>query len=370
MVAHVGVALVAAVVLVRVLMSAVRTFVIPRDEPTALTRAVFQLVRVPFFAVARRRDRVRGFHLMRAYAPSALLVLPIVWIFTTWLCFGAFYWVLDEGDLRRALEISGSAVTSLGEHTPVTFGGAILAFGEAALGLGLVALLITYLPTIYAAYQRREAQVSLLGVRADTPPSAVGMLRRFQLINAIDDTTELWADWELWFVDVEESHTSMGSLAFFQSGLPNHSWVTASGAVLDAASLLLAAVDVKFEPRAALCVRSGFLALRRIADFFDIPYDPDPAPDDPISITRAEFDAALASLESVGVPLKTDREQAWRDFSGWRVNYDTTLLALCGLVWAPDAAWSGDRAATVSRPPLSRRGGRGQNTRAAHQRSN
>src|SRR5689334_13025402 len=99
-------------------MSAVRTFVIPRDEPTALTRAVFQLVRVPFFAVARRRDRVRGFHLMRAYAPSALLVLPIVWIFTTWLCFAVFFWAVDAGTFGAALEMSGSSVTSLGTHRP------------------------------------------------------------------------------------------------------------------------------------------------------------------------------------------------------------------------------------------------------------
>ena len=98
---------------------------------------------------------------------------------------------------------------------------------------------------------------------------------------------------------------------------------------------MLSSVDVAVEPRAALCLRSGILALRQIADFYDIPHDADPAPDDPISITRAEFDAALDELEEVGVPIKRDRDQAWRDFNGWRVNYDTVLLALCALVWAP-----------------------------------
>jgi hypothetical protein len=361
-------AVIAFVVLVRTVVSAVRSFVVPRDEPTALTRAVFLVLRVPFVAVARRRDHAAQHRIMRAYAPSSLLVLPVLWIFVVWLCFATFFWAIDRSPWRHALEISGSAVTSLGTFNPDTLVSDVLSFGEAALGLGLVALLITYLPTIYAAYQRREREVSLLSVRAGTPPSAVEMIARFQLIGFLDKTEEIWGGWEEWFVDVEESHTSMGSLAHFRSGLPEHSWITASGAVLDTASLLLSAVDVPYEPRAALCIRSGYLALRHVADYFDITYDHNPQPSDPIAIEREEFDNALDRLAAVGVPLKADRDQAWRDFAGWRVNYDQVLLALCALVWAPSAPWSGDRPASFRRPPLTRRGGRGYGTRTAHQR--
>ena len=45
----------------------------------------------------------------------------------------------------------------------------------------------------------------------------------------------------------------------------------------------------------------------------------------------AEFDEVYARLAEAGVPIKPDREQAWRDFAGWRVNYDTVLLTLAGL---------------------------------------
>ena len=82
---------------------------------------------------------------------------------------------------------------------------------------------------------------------------------------------------------------------------------------------------------ANLCLRAGFLALSRIADFFDIPHNAAPQPGDPISVTRAEYDAAVARLAAGGVPLKADREQAWRDFAGWRVNYDAVLILLAGL---------------------------------------
>ena len=84
--------------------------------------------------------------------------------------------------------------------------------------------------------------------------------------------------------------------------------------------------------------------VRSIVDFFGLPHNPNPIPDDPISVTRAEFEAVCDQLESVGVPLKPDRDQAWRDFAGWRVNYDTVLRILAGLTMAPEAPWSSDRA--------------------------
>ena len=64
---------------------------------------------------------------------------------------------------------------------------------------------------------------------------------------------------------------------------------------------------------------------------------------DPISIDRTEFDAAYDRLAAAGLPLKPDRDQCWRDFAGWRVNYDTVLLDLARLTMAPYAPWSSDR---------------------------
>jgi len=131
---------------------------------------------------------------------------------------------------------------------------------------------------------------------------------------------------------------------FFRSPRADRSWVTAAGAVLDAAALTLSVVDTPSDPRAQLCIRAGFLALRSIADFFRFPYPPDPHyPAQPISVSRAEFDAACAELAAQGVPLKADREQAWRDFAGWRVNYDLVLLALARLTMAPPSPWTGER---------------------------
>jgi hypothetical protein len=121
--------------------------------------------------------------------------------------------------------------------------------------------------------------------------------------------------------------------------------VTAAGAVLDSAAIRASVLHVPHTPSAAVCIRAGFNALRAIADYFRIEYDPDPTPDDPISVSRTEFFEVYEALGSVGVPVRPDREKAWRDFVGWRVNYDSVLLALANMTMAPYAPWISDRSA-------------------------
>jgi len=180
------------------------------------------------------------------------------------------------------------------------------------------------------------------------------MLERFWIVDRLDKLDELWVTWEQWFVDIEESHTSFPALVFFRSPQPDHSWVTAAGAVLDAASLILSSVDRPDTPEPQYMIRAGYLALRRVADFFGIPYDPDPPSDDPITIARDEFDEVYDRLAAAGIPVK-ERNQAWKDFAGWRVNYDVVLVALAGLTMAPYAMWSSDRSLSTWRPGFLQR---------------
>ena len=128
--------------------------------------------------------------------------------------------------------------------------------------------------------------------------------------------------------------------------------MTAAGCTLDAAALHASCLDMEREPDAELCIRAGFLCLRYIANFFSISYDPEPSPGDPISISRDEFDEVWQRLAREGLPMKPEPDQAWRDFAGWRVNYDAVLVALARLTMAPPAPWTGDRPAPDPRPPL------------------
>ncbi len=321
-------------------LSAVRAFVLPRSAGDPIARLVsvsirrlFQ-VRLGWAHDFRERDQI-----MALYAPLSLLALPPAWLTLVSLGYMGMFWATGSPTLYDAFKVSGSSLLTLGS--------------EAVLGLILVALPISYLPTMYASFSKREALVTLLETRAGSPPSAVYMFALAYPLGRTDHFTQLWSDWERRFSELDETHPSLPAVAFFRSPHADHSWITAAGAVLDAASLYISTLDLPPNPPAALCIRAGYLALRRICGFFGIRYHPDPHfPAQPISISRAEFDLACDRLRAAGLPLKPDLDQAWIDFAGWRVNYDTTLIALCSLTMAPDAPWSSDRAAPfrVGRP--------------------
>jgi hypothetical protein len=326
------------------LSSAIRNFVLPRSAREPVAFWVFRTMRRLFDLRARRARTYEGRDsVMALYAPISLLMLPVAWLALVLVGYMAVFWALGVRPLALAFKTSGSALLTLGFASVDDPAATAASFSEAAIGLILIALLISYLPTMYSSFSRREAAVTLLEVRAGSPPSAAEMIKRYRRIHGLDRLGDVWEAWETWFVDIEESHTSLGALAFFRSPQSHRSWVTAAGAVLDGASIVVSTVDVPHDPRADLCIRAGFLALRQVADFFDIRHDPNPRPGDPISVARQEFDALYDDLAAAGVPLKPDRDLAWRNFAGWRVNYDTVLLALAALTMAPEAPWSSDR---------------------------
>jgi hypothetical protein len=331
--------------------SAVRTVILPRATSSRLTRLVFLQVRTVFTLWAgpsssyERRDRV-----MALYAPVSLLATLVAWVTSVLAGYTGMFWGLGGRSLRSAFLLSGSSVLTLGFERPYDLPAEVLVFTEAGVGLVLLAMLITYLPSIYQAFSRREASVTALEIRAGTPPSAAVMVERYWILERMDRLTDIWLQWEQWFVELEETHTSFPALVFFRSPQPDHSWVTAAGAVLDGASLILSTVDVPRDVQAEFCIRAGYLSLRRIADYFGIPYEADPQRGDPISIAREEYDEVVAKLEAAGTPLKPDRDKAWLDFAGWRVNYDTVLIVLAGLTMAPYAPWSSDRSIRTMSP--------------------
>ena len=350
---RVAVALAGTALVLWTLLSAIRAVVLPRGDVVALSRFVFVSIRRVFNLITRRaasyeqRDRV-----MALYAPISLLALSATWVVLNLLGFTAIYWGLGVDPLRQAFYESGSSLFTLGFIRPTDLPTSIVAFVEATLGLGLIALLISYLPSIYSAFQRREQLVVLLETRAGQPPSPVTVIRRHHALARLDALTSVWEQWERWFADVEETHTSQPSLPFFRSPLPGRSWITAAGCVLDTTALMASVVNVPRDPQAELCLRSGYLCLRRIADYFGVEYDPDPDPGDPISIDRSEFDAVYQELAEFGVPVRPDKERAWQAFAGWRVNYDIPLLALAGLTMAPYAMWSSDRSLNLALPSV------------------
>jgi hypothetical protein len=325
--------------------SAVRSTVLPRNAEVRLGRLATLIVRVIFeVRVGRNGSYERRDRVMAMLGPLALLLLLALWLLAIFGGFALLYLAGPARSVAGALELSGSSLFTLGTTTAKGLGPNVLTYAEAGIGLLLLALLITYLPSMYGAFSRRERGVGLLRVRAGDPPTAATMLIRYHNIDDVHmRLTGLWRSWEEWFVDLQESHTSFQILVFFRSPEPHQSWIVSAGVLLDAAALWVSSIEHPRDADAQLCLRAGFQALRQIAGAFGIRFEPDPRPDDPISLSRYEWEQALASLEEAGLPIVADREKAWRDFTGWRVNYDTVLLSLARLVEAPVAPWVSDR---------------------------
>ena len=331
--------------------SVIGTVVVPRRIRSRLPRTVAIAVDATFHFVADHfdsyepRDRI-----LAAEAPIQLILQIVAWLAVFEVGFGLLMWpFVGTAGLSGALEQAGSALCTLGYLAPRSSPVAALNSLAALSGLGTVALQIGYLPTLYAAFNRREALVTLLDSRAGVPSWGPELLARTHYglgtgVSAVGELPELFKEWERWSADVAESHTTYLTLVNFRSPRALSSWVTAQLAVLDATALYLSLLpDAPGAVSARLCLRGGFTCLNSIARArgFTIPDEADPNVG--IALTFEEFRDAIDRLARVDFPLERSSEEAWLDFVGWRVNYEAAAYAIARAVDAPPALWSGPR---------------------------
>ena len=86
-------------------------------------------------------------------------------------------------------------------------------------------------------------------------------------------------------------------------------------------------------------IRAGYLALRSIADFYRIEQEVPADKHDTLSVSRPKFDELLDDLERRGIELERDRDLIWRDYAGWRMNYDNAISGLSDLVGFVPSHW-------------------------------
>jgi hypothetical protein len=349
-----------------ILISAVETVVLPRNSFTRITRATF--------AVANRilvhdgRNRARSTHLRGLYAPVALVTLPLVWMLSVIVGFSFVFWGANAGTWQRSFEISGSSVTTLGFAAPSGSLRTWITFVEAIIGLGLVALLISYLPTIYAAHHDREKGIRTLKPFAGTPASGADLIFNLNRFNALDNA-DLWRTASSWLLDLDQTHCSFPALCYFPESDETQSWVASVAALLDAGALLLSANPIRWTEASTIqhqgpmiVLANGVPTVIEIGRAAGLPIDPpvplvELLPDGsgvapPISVTRQEYLAAVDRLTAV-MPIPDDqREDAWLRFATVRASYDGALRGLAGLTPSNPAPWSTDRPAVVGRPRL------------------
>jgi hypothetical protein len=321
-------------------LSVFTALVVPRVTSSRAMRTVAKMIggtvrqilpRLPSYEV---RDR-----LMAYVGPAAMVTLFILWLGALVLGFGLVAWWSTGKDFGSAVAISGSSVFTLGIASSGEPGPRAIEVVAAAVGLLVIALEIAYLPALYSAFSTRETKVTLLATRSGTPAWGPEILARHHALANIAELPDLYAEWESWAAEVSESHANYPALIWFRSPVSTRSWLVGLVAMMDSAALYHAVSPNQTPRQARLCLSMGTNCLRSMAGALHIAFDADPLPLAGLRLTKEEFAAGYGRLEEVQFPLERDLEESWRNFQGWRVNYESIVDALTRLIMPPPAPW-------------------------------
>lgn len=338
-------------------MVVVFTIVLPRAQwgPARLSTIVTRTVRLFFGSIARlTRNYERKDAILAPIGPVAVVAQLLVWL----ALFGVAFVLMLEPythDVGAAISQVGAAMFTLGEARTGGLTNDTILTIAGATGLVVIGLQIAYLPSLYAAFNRREVLTTLLTSRAGEPAWGPEILIRHQLVGITDALPDFYASWEQWAAEVSESHVSYPVLLLFRSPDPWSSWVLSLLSVMDAAAMHLALQPESAPSQARMCLRMGYVALRRISRSLGWEFDDDPLPDGPLELTEIDFIAAVTLLTDSGFPIERDPISAWPHFRGWRVNYEDLAYRWANRVVAPIAPWSGRRPGIGGGPIAPRR---------------
>lgn len=243
-------------VILIVLWDAFETMVLPRrvTRRVRLTRIIVLFGWKFWRIVARRtRHRPRREALLSYFGPLAVIALFGTWALGLIVGFALLQTAFGsrlaapEGAARFGTDLYMSGTTfftlGLGDVVPRSGPARFITVLESGLGLGFLALVISYLPVLYQGFSRRETRVSLLDAWAGSPPTAGELLRRLGPDGRDTLLAPFLQEWELWSAQLLESMISYPILGYFRSQHDNQSWLSALTAVLDACAVLISSVE-------------------------------------------------------------------------------------------------------------------------------
>lgn len=284
---------------------------------------------------ARRRNPRMG----SVFGAMLLLMLLIVWVALTLLGLSLIAWALRDSFTppigrfgESAFEI-GSAMMTLGLSGHGATGWARALVVVAGLcGLQIVTVTLSFIVQIQTALRARDALVLKLESRAGSPPSGVVLLAVTREMDAHDGLPKLFDDWEGWAAMLLYTHGAHPVLSYFRSDKGGLDWLTALGAVLDAASVTIAMLDDVPGGNARLMHDGGVRTVHRLCHAFRL---------DPRQVTELsdeDVDAAAAQLEEAGYAV---RRGCGAELRHWRRAYRAELAALVEHFGVEEPAWLG-----------------------------
>ncbi len=292
------------------------------------------------FSSVRRKETYMAF-----YGPLSIILLLSVWALG--IILGFAFLLLAAGsplnapgasaDFFTDFYLSGTTFFTLGmgDVTPVSRFARLCAVAESGLGLGLLAIVISYLPALNESFSRREVNISLLDARAGSPPSAFELLRRRCHDPAgMETLLKYLGEWERWAADLLESHLSYPVLAYFRSQHDNQSWLAALTTILDASAFVIVGMEGICERQARLTFA---IARHAVVDLSLVFFSP-PSKTGRDRLPHEDFINLFGGLKSAGMSLP-DRERIEEELAELRRMYEPYVRSLSNYLQLPLPNW-------------------------------
>ena len=300
----------------------------------------------------RTRNPRRGEALLGSFGPAIVLVYLLIWLVLLILGYGLLVDALADqirphpADFATSIYVAGTSLFTIGfgDYVATTPVARLLSLVSASTGLGVLALVVTFLFSLYGAFQRREVAVVTLEASAGAPPSGVTLLETYAAAGIVPELPALFQRWQEAAAEILDSHLAYPVLAYFRSSHDNDSWISSLGAVTDATTLVLTTIDGTASPvtqgvkgwaklsRAVLghCIEDMVI-------YFGLPDERD------AGVELADYREARERLALAGYHLRPEAE-GWEAFRRQRAEYAGRVNALA-IYWAsPPAQWIGERA--------------------------
>ena len=293
---------------------------------------------------------------LAAFGPLSLFSLFLLWAVALILGYALIVDGLraefrpPPADFQTSIYISASTLVPLAYGDFVPEGGAarLLIVIESATGVGIAALAITLLFSLYESFRAREELVVSLDAMAGAPPSGVHILETAADHNMRTELNNTFDEWRKWSAMVLESHLAYPLLIYFRSSHDNEAWVNSFGAVMDAAVLVMSTVDSESEGSAHLMFTVGNHLVEDMTWVFKFDTSNDAI------VEKQEYLEAVQRLKKSGYHV-ADVEAGWKRFVELRVKYAETINHMAQQLAITPAQWIGDRSYLPHRQRRSRR---------------